>query len=166
MGLIESSGEPIAFAQAGMHVHVNPAYLKLFGFDSRDDVEDLPLLDVLDKTHHKEFRQILKQLESGKKRSASLKAQCKRQDESALEVSLDVLRANFDGEPGIQIIIRNTSAGSQEQEQELQHAGTKDNATDLPNRQYFLTQLDHWMDAAEEDSEQRALAYVGIDNFH
>ncbi len=166
LGLIESSGEPIAFVQGGMHVHVNPAYLKLFGFEERGDVEDLPLLDVLNKAQHKEFRQILKQLEGGKKRSASLKAQCRRQDGSTVEVALDFSRANFDGEPGMQVIIRNSSAGSQEMEQQLQRASNQDSGTDLPNRQYFLTQLDHWLDAAEEDSEFRALAYIGIDNFH
>ncbi len=166
MGLIESSGEPIAFAQGGMHVHVNPAYLKLFGFEDREEVEDLPLLDVVDKSHHKEFRQILKQLEGGKKRNASMKAKCKRLDGTEVEVTMDMTRAAFDGEPGIQVIIRNSEAGKQEMEQELQRVSTQDSATDLPNRQHFLAQLDHWLDAAAEDNEVRALAYIVIDNFH
>jgi len=119
MGLIESSGEPIAFVQAGMHVHVNPAYLKLFDFEERSDVEDLTVLDVVDKSSHKEFRQLLKQLEGGKKRSATLKAKCRRQDGSELEVTMDLMRAVFDGEPGIQIIIRNTAVGSREVQKEI-----------------------------------------------
>lgn len=166
LGLIESSREPIAFIQDGMHVHVNPAYLKLFGFTDRSEVEDLPLLDILDKAYHKNFRRTLKALESGGENSStSIQAEYRRQDDSSIQATMTLSRASIDGEPSLQVIIRSNTQDTQEMERKLRHMADLDSATDLPNRHYFLNQLDHWVNAAREDNELRALAYISIDHF-
>jgi diguanylate cyclase (GGDEF)-like protein/PAS domain S-box-containing protein len=163
-GLIESSGEPIAFVQSGIHVRVNPAYLELFGFEDRADVEDLPLLDLLDRKQHGEFRKILKELEGGTKRTASMPASCRRQDGTALQLTLDFSRASFEGEPGMQVIIHNSVPPPPDAVQQGEDAWNS--STDLPNRRHFLSQLDDWLEAVETDSEYRALTYLSIDDFH
>jgi len=165
LGLIESSREAIAFIQEGIHVHVNPAYLEIFGFEERDDIEDLPLLDVIDKSQHKELRATLKQLQSdSKKQAAILDTQCRRQDGSTLQAALYFAKASMDGERCLQIIIRPKQESSKEMQQKLRRLSRLDADTRLPNRQYFQAKMTHWVEAAENDDQTRALVYMTIDN--
>ena len=166
LGLIESSREPIAFIQDGMHVHVNPAYLDIFGFDNPADIEDLPLLDTIDKEHRKELRAVMKKLETDpERRSASLNTVCRRQDGSLAEATLYLSKASMEGEPCLQVILRDKDQSAQEIEAKFRRLNRLDTDTQLPNRQYFLSQLDHWLDTAMEDTELRALMYLSVDNF-
>ncbi len=166
LGLIESSREAIAFIQDGMHVHVNPAYLELFGIKNREDVEDMPLLDMIDKEHHKELKRSLKELEAGGgKTSLSLDTVVRRQEGDTLEAGIYLAKASMDGEPCLQVIVRGKHQSSQDMEKKLRRLSRLDADTQLPNRQYFTSQLDHWVDAAEDDDDLRALFYVSLDNY-
>ena len=165
LGLIEGSHEAIAFIQEGIHVHVNPPYLKMFGFEDGDAIEDLPLLDVIDKTQHKALRTTLKQLESdANKHGAILDTQCKRQDGSTVAATLYFAKARMEGEPCLQVIVRPKQESAQEMKKKLRRLSRLDADTRLPNRQYFQAKMVHWVGAAAEDGHARALIYLSIDN--
>src|SRR5690554_805386 len=56
--LLESSVDAIAYVHEGMHVHANNAYLKLFGYQNADDLEGIPMIDLIaseDQEHLKAF---------------------------------------------------------------------------------------------------------------
>jgi len=167
MGLIESSREAIAFIQEGIHVRVNPAYLEVFGFESREDLEDLPLLDVIDKGSHKELRATLKKLKrnNGKNQGAVLDAQCQRQDDSKVKAKLHFSKATMDGDPCLQVIVRRDEATSKEMQKKLRRLRQMDADTRLPNRQYFQAKMVHWVEEAAAETEQTsALVYLAIDH--
>ncbi len=165
MGLIESSQEPIAFVQDGMHVHVNPAYVEFFGFDEPSDVQDLPLLDMIHKTKRKYFRAGLKNLYSNpNRRSYNLETSLNHQDGGIRDATLHLAKANMDGEPCLQVMIRIHRPDTQEIEHKLEDSSLLNQRAELPNRQFFLSQLDHWLDATTEDSELRAVACLSIDH--
>lgn len=163
--LIEGSGEAIAFFQDGIHVQVNPAYLQLFGFQSRVDVEALPLLDIVDKSYHKALRTTLKELEADSKRqSVTLGATCQRQDGSLIPLALFLTKVDMDGESGLQLIIRDPGLGSQEAAHSSQWSNREGASSQLPNRQFFFSQLDLWL-SAPASTEIGALFYLAIDDF-
>jgi diguanylate cyclase (GGDEF)-like protein/PAS domain S-box-containing protein len=165
LGLIERSHEAIAFIQEGIHVHVNPTYLEMFGFEDGDAIEDLPLLDVIDKSQHKALRTTLKQLQSDAgKHGAILDTQCRRQDGSTVEATLYFAKASMEGEPCLQVIVRPKQNSAQEMNKKLRRLSRLDADTRLPNRQYFQAKMVHWVGAAAEDGHARALIYLSIDN--
>jgi PAS domain-containing protein len=45
--LIASSRDPIAYVVDGMHIRANEAYLEMFGYEEFDEIEGLPLLDMV-----------------------------------------------------------------------------------------------------------------------
>jgi PAS domain S-box-containing protein len=120
LDLIEGSREAIAFFQDGMHVYVNPAYLRLFGFQDRAEVEDLPLLDIVDKPYHKVLRAALKELEMNHEHgSVSLSATCRHQNGSTMPLDLFISKTDMEGEPSLRLIIRNNGSTSLEEKQGL-----------------------------------------------
>ncbi len=165
LGLIESSREAIAFIQEGIHVRVNPAYLGIFGFEERDDIEDLPLLDVIDKSQHKALRTTLKRLDiDAEKQADTLDTQVKCQDGRTVQATLYFSKASMEGEPCLQIIVRPQQKSTNEMQKELQRLSRLDAETRLPNRQYFQAKMVHWADAAAQDDDISALIYLAIDN--
>lgn len=163
VGLVDSSREAIAFVQDGMHVHVNGAYLQMFGFSDQSEIEDLPLLDLVEKDHQKAIKTALKQLE-GDRKAVTVDLGCRRQDGRHLDVSLSLMKASVDGEPGYQIIVRDRSRSPVEMEKEIHRLITLDQDTQLPNRSYFMAQLTQRMGFARSEGVA-GLVLVSVPNF-
>ncbi len=56
--LIDSSKDAIAYVHECMHILSNDPYFKIFGYESRDDIEAMPIMDLVasdDSTKLKEF---------------------------------------------------------------------------------------------------------------
>ncbi len=51
--LLESSHDAIAYVQDGIHIYANPAYLKIFNYKSMDDLEGLPIMELITKANLK-----------------------------------------------------------------------------------------------------------------
>ena len=58
--LVDSSIEPFAFVQQGMHLLANPAYRHLFGFAPEEDIEGTPVLDLVTPEHQGTVRAFLR----------------------------------------------------------------------------------------------------------
>ena len=58
--LIESSPDPIAYIHDGMHIRANESYLQMFGYADFDELEGMPILDLVDESQQKNFKIILK----------------------------------------------------------------------------------------------------------
>jgi len=66
--LLESSKDAVAYMHEGMHIYVNSAYLDLFGYEEAEDIDGLPILDLIaaddQNTFKSIFRQFSEQVES------------------------------------------------------------------------------------------------------
>ncbi|CAK0782183.1 multidomain signaling protein FimX [Gammaproteobacteria bacterium] len=105
------SPEAVAFVQDGMHLEANARYLALFGYP-REDIEGLPLLDLIVSADGNRLRAALREFQRSGPDAGSLdlKVQCIRFDQSAFPVTLTMTRTLIDGEPSLQI--RVTPIGS------------------------------------------------------
>ena len=45
--LLESSMDAIAYVHDGMHIYANGPYLKLFGYADADEMEGMPMIDLI-----------------------------------------------------------------------------------------------------------------------
>lgn len=161
--LIDSSRDAIAYVHEGMHVLVNPAYLEMFGFVDTDEIEGLPLLELVVTDEHKKFKAFLRSLNTDEE-NRQLEVTCQSNDGTNFNALLEFSKASIDGEPCTQIVIRN-QANQKELEQKIQLLYSKDTQTGVFNRQYFLEQLEETLQSSTENEEVHALLYITLDNF-
>lgn len=61
--LLQNSEEPFAYIQEGIHIFANPAYLRLFGIDDADELDGMPMLDMVSAGSQTALKDLLKTTE-------------------------------------------------------------------------------------------------------
>lgn len=158
-GLIESSQNAIAYAYEGMHIHANPSYLNLFGYADLEDIEGLPIMDMVTPDHHAKFKEFLRSLNPTSE-PTEIEVHCQSSDGNTFAATMEFSAANIDGEPCTQIIIRNQTP-NKDLEKRIQMLSLQDPQTGLSNRQFFMQQLDEAMEGG-----RWVLLYIIIDAFN
>jgi diguanylate cyclase (GGDEF)-like protein/PAS domain S-box-containing protein len=163
--LTESSRDAIAYVHEGMHVTANRAYLELFGLASEDEIEGLPIMDMIASSEHASFKKLLRQLSADSEHSSDMKTTCVRSDGSEFSAELHFTPASIDGEPCTQVVFRDQSV-TREVEEKLRLLSTQDVQTGLYNRQYFLSQLEEEVKRYNTSGNKgNTLFYITLDNF-
>src|SRR5690606_4164225 len=162
--LIASSRDPIAYVHEGMHIRANQAYLEMFGYESFEEVEGLPVLDMIAASHGNEFKKLLKELSRGGQPPRALELEAQRADGSTFDAVMEFAQASYEGEPCLQIIFRQQVIDP-DMVRELDALRSRDQVTGLLNRQHFLTELDQAVATAAGGSNEQALFLVEIDNY-
>ena len=137
--LLDSSKAAIAYVHDGMHIFANSAYCELFGYDDFDDLEIVPLVDLIAPDKQGDFKKFLKSFNDQEDASAGY--QCIHSDGTEISTQINLSHAQYDGEPCTQVIIRPTDDG-QELKDRLHELSYQDQLTGLPNRTRFIEMLD------------------------
>ena len=163
--LLDSSRDAIAYIHEGMHIYSNQSYLDLFKFSATDDLEGMPILDMVGMDDRDKFKNFLRDhCKDGVCNHEKLSLSLKNADSTEFDGEMEFSPASIDGEPCIQVIIRNQS-NSKELEQKLAQMSKKDAVTDLYNRQHFLDALAAITAAAKQGKLQAAVILLHLDNF-
>jgi diguanylate cyclase (GGDEF)-like protein/PAS domain S-box-containing protein len=162
--LINSSRDPIAYVHEGMHIRANDAYLEMYGYESFDELEGLPLLDMVARSDTDRFKQLLKDLARGEPPPRSLELKSRRADGSEFDATMEFAQANYEGEPCLQIIIRQRAMDA-EMVRELDELRYRDQTTGLFNRRYFLEQLENAVAAAAAGRNDQLLLLIEPDRY-
>lgn len=162
--LLANSKDAVAYVHEGMHIYANEAYLELFGHTDLDDVEGMPLIDMVDSSQQEAFKQFLRKFSQNKNTTNELKLKLVHQSGENIEGLVEFSRASYDGEPCTQILIR-SRADTTELEQQINYLHQHDIVTGLYNRQFFMESLQQRVDEAINGNEQSVLFYISIDNF-
>ncbi|KJS24723.1 MAG: ferrous iron transporter C, partial [Pseudomonas sp. BRH_c35] len=160
--LLDSSVDAIAYVHDGMHIYANRAYLELFGYDDVEDLEGMPMIDLISGTDQSRFKTFLKNYQS-MEGSAELACGGVRADGDTLKTRMHFSPAAYDGEPCIQVVIRaeNDSA----ELQKLREISSQDPVTGLLNRNSFLEVIDAAVERAINAGQPASLAYIRVDRF-
>ena len=160
--LLDSSVDAIAYVHDGMHIYANRAYLELFGYDDVEDLEGMPMIDLISGTDQSRFKTFLKNYQS-MEGSAELACGGVRADGGTLKTRMHFSPAAYDGEPCIQVVIRaeNDSA----ELQKLREISSQDPVTGLLNRNSFLEVIDAAVERAINAGQLASLAYIRVDRF-
>lgn len=162
--LTEHSRDAIAYIHEGMHVQANSAYLQKFGFVNAEEIEGLPILDMVVADDHQIIKSLLRDLNQGKQINTPIASRCVRMDGTEFDTQLSLLQTTIDGEPCIQITLIEQQS-SQEVEEKLRLLSTRDSQTGLYNRHYFLEILDEYCQQNKHSDIQYELLYITLDNF-
>jgi len=161
--LVENSRDAIAYVHEGMYINANKGYLDMFGYVEMDDIEGLPIMDMIAPQDHQSFKEFLRSLDNTSEGS-TLESNCQSSDGKVFKAHLEFAPASIDGEPCTQIIIRDQSLDT-ELEEKIQLLATQDTQTGLFNRRYLLDQLSEITSNEDISHNRYALHYIQIDNF-
>lgn len=161
--LINSSRDPIAYVHEGMHIRANEAYLEMFGYESFEDIEGLPILDMIAPSHLDTFKQLLVQLGKGDLPPRSLELMARRADGTPFEATMEFAHASYEGEDCLQMVFR-PQLLDQEMARELDELRQRDPVTGLFNRQHFLQELETAVAEAAKGRADQALLLIAPDN--
>jgi diguanylate cyclase (GGDEF)-like protein/PAS domain S-box-containing protein len=159
--LLESSKAAIAYVHDGMHIYANKAYCELFAYEDFDELEIVPIVDLIAPEDQTEFKKFLKSFSA--QEDATAEYQCIKSDGESIGAHMNLTSAQYDGEPCTQVIIRPAGDG-QELEDRLHELSYQDQLTGLPNRRRFIEMLDQAVERAS-DGESSIVFYIVPDNF-
>ena len=166
--LIESSHDAIAYIHEGMHILSNDPYYKMFAYKSREDIEAMPIMDLVyskDTAKLKEFlreRSKQSQLSNNEEPSNSiLKVNGIKENGSKFQIKMEFQPATMQGEACLQLIIRNDKIN----QDALKKLNTHCQETGLYNRSYFLEKLEKSVEHAIDHNSKSYLFFIVLDKF-
>ncbi|HWS41158.1 MAG TPA: EAL domain-containing protein, partial [Arenimonas sp.] len=162
--LIDSSRDPIAYIHDGMHIRANESYLNMFGYESFDDLEGMPILDLVDSQNQGLFKQIIKDFAKSKQCPRNITVTIHPENGNATEVEIELTPASYDGEICMQLVARPHMVDEKLSDQ-LRELKDRDPNTLLYNRKYFMTALEATVSAASSGTNNQAVLFVNPDQF-
>lgn len=159
--LVDSSRDAITYIHEGMHIFANESYLNMFGFSDPDEIAGMPILNMVSKQDHAGFKKFLRDYGRAKAGENSFDATGVKPDGSQFCTTLEFSHANFEGEPCIQVIIRDQAA-SADLAKKLDDMSRTDLLTGAYNRQFFLDAIEKTVLAPDSEG---AVLYIAPDNY-
>ncbi len=162
--LMESSRDAIAYIHDGMHVLANDAYLSRFGYETFEQIEGMPMVDMVTSDDQNKLKSFLREYSASEEAVGTLDLRLEQADGQTFQAEVEFSRASIEGEACSQIIIRD-QADTEELEKQLNLLSQRDSVTGLYNRQHFTRTLQEQLKAAEQKSEYAAVLQLELDEF-
>ena len=159
--LLDSSVDAIAYVHDGMHIYANRTYLELFTYEDAEELEGMPMIDLIASSDHGTFKDFLK---SYRDTEAELSCEGVKTDGRKFKLRMSLSPATFDGEPCIQVVIRGETDNA-ELEEKLREISSQELVTGLFNRSHFLGLMDQAVERAVNSEKQASLAYIRVDKY-
>lgn len=163
VSVVEASADALAYAQEGIMVNVNPAWLELFGYTDINSHIGQPLMDLFSEESHISLKGALRACVEGQWNGDAIKVDGICSDGSIVKLTLNLNSAEFDGDPCVRI-----SLADRKEEHALQNRLEKalrlDPFTSMYHRGEFLRALRERLKEPAKGGI-RALAYIKPDNF-
>lgn len=166
--LLDSSRDGIAFEEDGMFLYVNDSFAEILGYSSREDLESLPIIDVIDDDQQDEVKAFLKEfkLKSDEIDTSIVAWDVVDADGAARSLSFEVRKALYDEETCIQLVVKSsTRPASQVVAAQLQQIRNQDVVTGLFNRHHLVEQLEHLLARTLADHSSAALVSIEVEDF-
>lgn len=163
--LLESSKDAIGYVHEGMHIHANRSYLDLFGLGDMDEIEGMPLMDLVTSSERSNVKEFLRQYSRSNDPEQTLSTQLLSVSGDEFEAELTFSPASIDGEDCTQILIQRHDGNTKELEKQIHFLSQRDLMTGLYNRQYFMDQLKEKVADATRGLGNRAVILLALDRF-
>jgi diguanylate cyclase (GGDEF)-like protein/PAS domain S-box-containing protein len=159
--LVNASRDAIAYVHDGMHIYANESYLNMFGYSALEEIEGMPIMNMVKNTEHGKFKEFLRDYSKGKSGKGSFDVNGLRADGSDFKITMEFSHTAYDSEPCTQIVIRDQSS-SKELEKKLDDMSKLDLLTGVYNRQYLLDTLTASVGVT---GKKGALLYIRPENY-
>jgi len=162
--LLDSSRDAITYVHEGMHIYANPVYMEMFGYDDPDEIEGMPIMDMVSPNDHESFKKFLRQFTKNESEmQGDIEVSGLRTDGNEFNAVMEFTPASIDGESCTQIIIR--TASDKELQNQLNILSQQDLLTGIYNRQHFMEMLEATISRVSTESSHSALLYIDLDDF-
>jgi len=165
--LLDSSRDAIAFVQDGMFLYANDSFSELLGHESRDEIECLPVIDVVKPEQQDTVKHFLKDfmIKGSDIDATELDFVAELHDGSEKSLAIEVRKSYYEEEACIQFLIRAKAVKNKTLEAQLEQIKHKDITTGLFNKNYLIELLENTVDAAINKQYNSALFHIGVENF-
>ncbi|NNF51680.1 MAG: EAL domain-containing protein [Gammaproteobacteria bacterium] len=163
VSLVEASADALAYAQEGIVVNVNPAWLELFGYSEAHMLIGQPLMDLFSEDSQVSLKGALRACSEDRWEARPLKVNGICADGAIVKISLNLAGAEFDGDPCVRISLENRK-DDQAMQNKLEQALRLDPFTSMYHRGEFLRALGASIKEPPKGGI-RALAYIKPDSF-
>lgn len=141
--LLENTQEAIAYIHEGVHVYANPAYLRLFGYDHKEELANIQLVHMVPPGYRDALKSVLRRgIRSGKAVEPVELVGVRRNGQN-LPILLECAPTRMNDEPCTQVIVRDATAEKNPHfQQELENLLKFDETTGLYTRRFFIEALE------------------------
>ena len=162
--LIDSSKDAIAYIHEGMHIYANQSYLELFGYDDMDEVEVMPIMDMISSDDQQSFKELLRTMSKGETPREQFEFNARRSSGEQFKATMSFAPASIEGEPCTQIVIHQ-QGDNKELEKQLEQMRKQDLLTGLYNGPYFMEELSNAVTRASKGQGDSVLVSLEPDDF-
>ncbi|MDJ0654767.1 MAG: EAL domain-containing protein [Xanthomonadales bacterium] len=163
--LLDSSRDAIAYVHEGMHVYANPAYLQLYDYDDFEELEGLPVLDMVSGEDAGQLKGVLQGLSKGEPPPEHIEVNLQLPSGATKPSYMEFSNASIEGEPCTQVVLRDKSVDP-EMVKQLKDLKSQDLVTGLYNRQHILQAVDEALGQVVQGSAgPYSVLFLEIDNF-
>lgn len=163
--LLESSRDAVAYMHEGMHIYVNRAYLKLFGYEEAEDIDGLPILDLVILDDHARFKAVFRQFsEQPDSEPELVNVQCLKSDGSIFAAEIEFSHARVEGEDCTQVVVRDYST-TDLMERQSDLLSEHDLLTGFYSRSGFMNLFEKLVFEVAEGHKEAVLMYLVLDDF-
>jgi len=104
--LMDSTADAVAYVIDGMIVHSNNAFSEQLNFQSPDELDCLPFIDLISTEDHHRVKPLLRKYQFGKQEESNITIDIVKADTDSMQAELLLAMASFEGEACTQIILR------------------------------------------------------------
>ncbi len=161
--IVDGSREAICYSHDGMHVDANRAYLNLFGYGALEELEGVPVLDLIDTADHARFKELLRRAaKKGARDTAPQQFLAVRKNGERLPIEASLSLINLGGEECTQIIVTDVSKRAPVS-LEPEASDELDSLTGAYQKDYFLRELGKIVEQAKNNTSTSVLVYLELD---
>jgi len=156
--IIETSREAVAYVHDGVHVDANINYLKIFGFDTKEELAEVPLLNLIAKSDQEEFKKFFRKPATN---TEPRTFNAVRKDHSQLNIEMTISPVTIDDEECVQVVVIDVTK-RQAVENKLKYLSQHDPLTGLFGRHYFMHELGRAVEKAKNENALFVMFYLNV----
>ncbi len=160
--LVDAAREAICYSHDGMYIDANRAYLTLFGYETPEEMEGIPVLNMIDSKDQARFKEMFRKAVKEKETGQAQEFQAIKKDGGRFAVEITIAAVMLHGEKCHQVNVVDISQ-RKNFENKLHFLNQRDPLTGLYNRHALMQELTKVVDKAKSGAANSALIYIDID---
>jgi PAS domain S-box-containing protein/diguanylate cyclase (GGDEF)-like protein len=170
--LMEHIQEALAYIHEGVHTYANPAYLRLFGYENKEELANIQLVHMVPPGYRDALKSVLRRSIRSGKPVEPVELSGVRSNGQTFPILLECAPTRINDEPCTQIIVRDATPEKTVYNQQLEDLIKFDEITGLYSRRFFVENLELNHDGAvlyllftDYSAIRYALGFEAIDRF-
>lgn len=147
----------------GKIVELNHTTANMLGYEHRNDLIGLPIMDIIEQSSQEALGTALEQVKEGKITSLNIHVLHRSSFPLELQISCEPVIQNGSVIGGL--IISHDLSDHKRNIERIRYMAYYDDMTGLPNRTLFQIRFDEWLLRAKEDHFMLGVCYIDLDNF-